>query len=261
MPIKGLNAIRESLASRAAATVSTGGVPELSIATGEVALLHFLTDRDDILEVRYHRVPETTPRGNFVTRERLCRQEVGEPCSYCSHSSEDIRRSSLRWYAWVFVYGILTPLQIEGAEKVTRGARTLNVWKLAQPALLRKGEGNNKYIVQQLLSLSERYGTLCDRIYEWERTGATRNDTTYMLSALPDLATKPTVSLPFSLEEVVGKEMQLSPFPERQQQQQGTSGSSLTAVQTPGSKPIAEAGTSVSRLMDLLKGRSDKPRL
>jgi len=265
MPIKGLDAIRESLAARAA-TSPTGGVPELTLVPGEVALMHFLTDRDDIIEVRYHRLPETTSRGNIITREKLCRQEVSEPCSHCSHPSEDIRRSTLRWYAWVFVYCILTATSIEGAEKIVRGARTLNVWKLNEPAILRKGEGNNKYIVQQLLSHSERYGSLCGRIFEWERTGGTRQDTTYMLSPLPDLVAKPEVALPLSLEEIISKEMALSPFPVRQRQQQvPTSLASIlgtgAAAQVLAPKPIAEPGSSVSRLMDLLKGKQDKPRL
>jgi len=265
-PLRGLDSIRDSLAARAAAGGQiAGGVPELSIVSGEVALMHFLTDRDGIIEVRYHRVPESTPRGFVVTRERLCRQEVGEPCEYCSHQSEDIRRSTLRWYAWVYVYAVLTPIPIEGAEKVARGARTLNVWKLGEPAILRKGEGNNKYIVQQLLSHSERYGTLCDRIYEWERTGVSRNDTTYMLSPLPDVAAKPQVDVPVSLEDVIMKEQRLSPYPVRQrpaQQPQPLASVLGVPIQGPQVQPMQpQPGSSVSRLMDLLRGKQDKPRL
>lgn len=248
--LKGLSQIRDDISSRGQGYRPEGGVPELDVRSGEVALIHFLTDQHDIIEARFHRVPETTPKGTIVTHERFCKAEMGERCPFCGHSSEDIRKRTLRWFAWVYAYAILTPNpipNIPNPKQVLRGTRTLNVWELGQSAVLRKGEGNNKYIVQQLLSHTERYNTLCDRIYELERTGSTRNDTTYMLAPLPDLVPKPEVGSLQSLEEIVVKELALSPVPLRQQ---------------PKPKDSAPAGDRTSQLMSLLQGMTGrKPEL
>ena len=246
---KGLGAIRESIANRGSYTPGEG-IPELAIQSGEVALIHFLTDRDDIIETRFHRIPETTQNQNVITRERLCRQEVGETCSNCNHQSEDIRRRTLRWYAWVYVYGILTPNDVPNAQQIQRGARTLNLMKCDTAAILRKGEGNNKYLINQLLTNGERYGTLCDRIYEWERTGTGMKDTSYLLAPLPDLAERPKVDNLESLEEIISKEKSLAAYPSRQRAQ--------TSASARGTPII---GDRTSQLMQLLKGSSDQPEL
>ena len=60
--LKGLDAIRESIATRGQGYSPEGGLPELSISSGEVALIHFLTDQEDIIETRFHRVSRLLDR-------------------------------------------------------------------------------------------------------------------------------------------------------------------------------------------------------
>ena len=245
--LKGLPQIRDSITSRGQG--GGEGQPELSINSGEIALIHFLTDIPDIIEASYHLVPITLPGGGTFKAEKLCRQDVGETCPFCSHTAEDIRHRTRRWYAWVFVYGILTPQIIQGADTVVRGVRTLYVQKLGEIAILRKGEGNNKYLIQQLLTNGERYGTLRDRVYEWERTGSTRNDTTYMLTPTPDLSAPPDAKVP-SLEEIISKEMNLKNYPAR---------ASKGGQPTGDKKDAVKPNTPSSQLLSLLQGGVKKP--
>jgi hypothetical protein len=247
--LKGLGEIRTSIAQRAAGP--EGGIPELNIASGEIALIHFLTDRGDIVECRFHSVKDVGRSGRPFTRERLCRQELKEACPHCQSPDQDVSKRFLRWYAWVYVYGVLTPSVPVGlepgvkVEQIQRGVRTLNLWPLKGPAILRKGEGNNKYIINQLLTHEDRHGTLCDRIYEWERAGTGRNDTTYTLSAMSDIAARPQVNVQ-SLEEIIIKELPTSDFPRRQKEQQATAAAGGAGPQ----------GGGLSALMGLLGDRT-----
>ena len=138
---------------------------------------------------------------------------------------------------------MLTPNHAPESEQIQRGSRTLYLKRYGTPVILRKGEGNNKFIINQLLTHEERNGTLKGLIYEWERTGATRNDTTYILSALPDHVDDPTLEEPLqSLEELIISEARLSNYPAREKQEP----QSATGPSAPGS--------SVSSLMGLLRG-------
>lgn len=248
--LKGLDQIRDFLSSRG----DVGeGVPELVIKSGEIALIHFLSEREDIVEARFHRVPETTPGGFVVTREKFCRAEIGEVCPLCSHQSEDVRSRTLRWYAWAHLYSLLVSTAPPGMsatemQTVVRGRRTLYAWELNTPVILRKGEGQHKYLVNQLLTHDERFGTLCDRAYEWERTGATRNDTSYLLSPFTELAGKPDlgdIKLQ-SLEEIITSGVRLIQFPSRGEKR------------VEGAEP--QVGN-ITSLMQLLHGQSEKPKL
>ena len=273
--LKGLTTIRTAIESR----VQPGeGVPEVWIASGEVVECQFLTDADDIVEARFHRVPFQLPSGVSVTRERFCQGDVQEDCEFCKHVDDGIRRRVLRWYAWMFVQKLIVPQMPEGVANVTpitRGSRQMFEWDINEPAILRKGEGNQRYIVQQLIQAQERYGSLKGRTFEWLRTGATRNDTTYMLQGV-DAADVPDVEIPLDLESIITKELPLRRFPSRSSTGAGDGGRSTpTQAETTqtsdqitsapaslqSSTATAAEGQEVSALLQMLQGQKGEGNL
>ena len=273
--LKGLNTIRTAIESR----VQPGeGVPEIWVASGEIVECHFLTDADDIIEARFHRVPFQLPSGTSVTRERFCKGDIQEDCEFCKHTDDGVRRRVLRWYAWMFVQKLIVPQMPEGVgglKPVTRGSRQMFEWEVNEPAILRKGEGNQRYLVQQLIQSQERYGSLLGRKFEWLRTGATRNDTTYMLQSVDAEAT-PSTEIPISLEDIVTKELPTRRFPARTSSGSGDGGSSIPSQPetTQTSADIASApssaqsapqsapeGQEVSQLLQMLQGQKGEGNL
>lgn len=273
--LRGLDNIKRSLDERG----SFGeGVPELSIRQGEVAQIHFLTDTSEIVECRFHRITRTTQGGNQFTDEKFCRSDIEEQCEFCGHHNEDVRRRTMRWYAWVYVYGIYIPTNanidnLPPLEKKQHGVSEKYWWEINSPAILRKGEGNQRYIVNQLMRLRERYGTFLDRRYEWDRSGSKRDDTTYQLTAL-DPDPMPEINVPNTLEEVITQDMSLSAFPARSSSGGGnTGGGGQTPSPSQSQSPISgntsssesigesvDGGGSeqaVSRLMGMLGGSQE----
>ena len=231
------------------------GLPELRVKSGETAILHFMTEGSDVIESRFHSIPRQA--GQFTIHDDVhCPAEVGEECpSWCVNGTDEIKRRYVRWFAWVWVHGIVVPANATvpataDIQQVQMGTRTVSYWNLEAPALLKRGEGNNRTVIQQLIRAWTKYGTLLERKFEWARTGTTRNDTTYFLDA-GDVeefqAPADKVSELPPLDKIILENMPLKAFPDRKGG--GESNDSGNASTTSG-------GDSNSKLLGMLGGAS-----
>lgn len=157
-------------------------VPQLSIRGGEVAKIRFLTDYPDIKIDAYHIIPVfNSSLGRNVYRNVFCTQQESQPCKLCETKVPII----WQWRAWAWCYYILRSFATPAAvEPVTIGDKVYYKENINAVRLFRRGPGRNYYIIASFKTFMNKYGTLCDRDYEWSRQGTRREDTTYAL--IPD---------------------------------------------------------------------------
>lgn len=154
-------------------------VSQLRIKGGELAKIRFLTDYPEIRAAGFHTFPTfNTSLGFNIYRNIYCVQQDNEPCKYCESQTPLI----WQWHAWVWVYDVLRSVASQVAiEPVTIGEKVFYKEKINAVRLLRRGPGRNFYIIASFKTYFNKYGTLCDRDYEWSRQGSRRDDTTFAL--------------------------------------------------------------------------------
>lgn len=170
------------------AKLGSGGrdwVPKLYLKTdGDIAKFRFLTEARNIFAHNFHEIP-VQGRGRTFTKDVLCTRKVAansetgemefvdqeDSCPYCKQEGD----ASLMWWkgiAWVYVYGIFSRTKTnERQQPARRGAGEGEIHGFAEAIneprlLILKGA-----IANMVESANQRYGTISDRNYEWERKG------------------------------------------------------------------------------------------
>ena len=176
--------------------------PFLKLKAGEIAIIRFITDLDDMEWAYFHGVARQTRLGSKNYAEEIyCKMQDDERCEYCEAAGDsDARKVKVRMFFHVFCFGVLH------AEKDADGkwkeiqylgskyfAETVNQFKI-----LKTGVGTQGNLKERIKSWAKRNadeahpnGTLTNKVYDWIRQGSGREDTTYDLAprdgALKDL--------------------------------------------------------------------------
>jgi len=182
--LKGVSKIKER-AKEAQSMSGKNRIRWLNIGDGEVALLRFVTDKDDIIQAEMHSVKRMTPRGERFSKT-YCKSQDNMACEYCAQGIS----TGPMLFAWVYVYEIMHRQQNQrlttdpNAAKWERiEVRDIPYFKEEVEGLMvfKTGPGKDQKYRNMLVNLSEEYGTLSDRDYKWVRTGSTKETTDYSL--------------------------------------------------------------------------------
>lgn len=190
--IRGLDELDKAQKSEKRESVSFDA--RLLLADGASARIRFCTDGREFIIADYHRVPtgRVSRAGRPIFQDVYCPYKEGEDCEPHTRVGKADAIPHRLMNAYVWVYSIT---KADGEETEINGVR-----------LLRIGGGKNGYLSAMFTNFLRKYGTLCDRDYEWRRTGAGADDTVYSLlpedkGPGPSNASNIIASLP-SLEDV-----------------------------------------------------------
>lgn len=182
--LKGMTSIKEK-AQEAQANSGKNRVRWLNLAEGDVALLRFITDKEDIIEAEMHSAKRMTPKGERFSKV-YCKSQDNQPCELCAQGVS----SSPMYFLWAYVYEIMhrqqNPrlAQFPDAQKWERVVvKDVPFYKetVNGPMIFKTGPGKDKKYKNMLVNFSDEYSTLCDRDYKWLRTGSTKETTDYSL--------------------------------------------------------------------------------
>lgn len=129
----------------------------------ESCTLRFLTDYDDIVWERFHRVLEG---GQFRGMRACVSAALGQACEFCSGGD----RPNTLFMAWTYVYAqdhASKPDRPGEFERARVGSREVWRERVEEVRLLQASISH----FDALELRHDRYGTLTDRDYEWVRVG------------------------------------------------------------------------------------------
>ena len=181
-----MNQIKEK-AQEAKANFGKNRIRWIDLKDGDIALLRFITDQEDIIQAEMHSVKKMTPRGEFFIKE-YCKSQDNQPCELCAQGVP----TSPMYFMWAYVYDIMRRQQnprlarFPDAEKWERVVvKDIPFFKEAVngPAIFRIGPGKDQKYKNMLVNFADEYGTLCDRDYKLVRTGGAKETTDYSLIA------------------------------------------------------------------------------
>ena len=204
---KGLDSLAKDREIKGA--VRAGGLQYLRLrGDAKIAQIRFITDKDDVEWAYIHRIPQTGRLGKSFWKSVYCSLQDGQECQYCKSEEDEIARAGKRIFFWVYVYRILHQKADEKIERKTAEylGRIYYVESIDAPRILETGPGGGGAIEERLNNWVARFGTLCDRDYDWQRSGE-KLETTYDLipadkSVVPDKVKEATKGLK-SLEEII----------------------------------------------------------
>ena len=152
---------------------------QLELKDGDIAMIRFWTEAKDIRTAMFHAIKVLTKNGKEFTEEHLCL--APEPCKLDVDENKDNRRIKPKMFLWTYAFHVLHKNQSQPTwVKVERAGMIFYKEEINAPKFLKSGEGKDGYIVNKFLNFFYKYGTLCDRSYEWIRQGASL-DTQYEL--------------------------------------------------------------------------------
>jgi len=173
---------------------------ELRLKADEIAHIRILSDAPDIQTGLFHRVARQTPSGKTFTEEIFCPMPDKE-CQFCLSENSDIRSRRAKIFIWVYLYYILHKKPIQGVEteEVSRAGMRFYKETVNNLRYIRTGEGWGGYISSKFIQLYQKYGTLCDRDYEWIRQGDSMTNTVY------DILPEDPTPIPDEVKKVIEK--------------------------------------------------------
>jgi hypothetical protein len=204
--LKGMDVIKEKT-QEAQASSGKNRVRWLQIKEGEVALLRFLTDKEDIIQAEMHSAKKITPKGEYYIKV-YCKMQDNQPCEHCAGGLS----KGPMYFLWAYVYEIFHKAQnpklaqypdADKWERVT--VKDVPYYKetVNGPMIFRTGPGKDQKYKNMLVNFSDEYGTLCDRDYKWLRTGGSKETTDYsLISKDPKKITKEVVEVRDSIPEL-----------------------------------------------------------
>ena len=168
-----------------AAIGSGDWIKTLKIKDGDIALLRFVTDKDNLIRAKFHDVKKVTPRGEFNVPV-YCAFEDTKMCPNCSSGLVPYNTVNL----WAYVYYILHKSQNPNIQagsnegiwpQAKQGKSILYKEEIGTFMWFRTKYGYQGRYRQMFVDFANEYNTLCDRDYSWSRAGATRTNTNYSL--------------------------------------------------------------------------------
>jgi hypothetical protein len=230
--LRGLDNIEK--ASREASAIGKGDwINQVKIGDGDIAVLRFITDGDNLIRAKFHNITKMTPKGEWKVPTYCTIEDTGV-CQHCSAGDVPYNTMNL----WSYVYYILHKVQ---NPKIEAGS-TAGIWPQVKHGkkVMYKEEVNafkwfrTKYGYQGRYKLlfikyNDKFGTLVDRDYTWSRNGSSKTDTNYDLDPQdkkpidPEIATK-AKDLPDFGNVVSGKVRLFSQAKETSQADPGASG-------------------------------------
>jgi len=154
----------------------------------KIAKIRFLTDAKDAESFWVHRLPKQTRLGKRFSVDVYCMAQEGGECNLCNNMNKEISRVNRKLIFWVYVYHILhvNPDKDGKWEKIKYLNQDFYKEVVEDIRLMYQGPGFNNSIETKFLNWEARFGTLCDRDYEWTRAGFGMSDTSYDLIPDPD---------------------------------------------------------------------------
>lgn len=203
--------------------------PFLKLKAGDVAVIRFITDIDDVEWAYFHTVGGKNRLGdkNF-TEDIYCKMQDDERCECCESVELEIRKVKVRMFFHIYVHGILH--KEKDADGKWKEILYLGSKYFAEPVnqfkVLKTGPGSQGNVRERIKSWAKRStdekhpnGTLTNKVYDWIRQGGGREDTVYDLvpreetfKDLPaEVAAKVSDLIPLALiikpKEEVGKDV------------------------------------------------------
>ena len=182
--LKGIDNIERE--SQEAAAIGSGDwINTLKIKDGDVALVRFVTDKDELIRAKFHSVKKVTPRGEFTVPVYCTFEDTGM-CPNCASGNAPYNTMNL----WAYVYYILHKSQNPNIQagsnegiwaQIKQGKSILYKEEINAFRLFRTKFGYQGRYRQMFVDFAKEYGTLCDRDYSWSRVGATNKNTNYNL--------------------------------------------------------------------------------
>jgi hypothetical protein len=167
----------------------------LNLKAGDIASIRILSEMDKVGWGKFHGIADVSSSGKQFFRKVQCEREYDEEgipttppssCKYCSAGGQEGYAGDL-FFLYVHVYYILHAEQNSDEsnpwERVKRGENHYYKEQVNRIKVLRTGPGKGRGVVNKLTTYFNKYQTLCDRDYDWERTGTTKDNTIYELIA------------------------------------------------------------------------------
>ena len=163
----------------------------LRIASGDIARVRFLTDANEVYWAYFHSVKSMTRLGKTYSRWVYCDKTADpdadcEKCKKVDLESSEVSFPRFRMFFWVFLKNIQHIKKDDkelwkAIKRLGKSGKTFYEEEVNLPLVLETGPGNQGYIEERIKTWADKYGTLCDRDYEWSRKGEKMEDTVYDL--------------------------------------------------------------------------------
>lgn len=173
---KGMSSLLKDRENRNVASAVGNNVLRLK-DDAKLARIRFLTDLDDMEWGWFHPIPMTSRLGKKYSTLKWCACQDKESCEYCATSKEqgedNLSYSKKQMFFWVWVENIYHTKPDDAgkwSEKEYNG-EDFFVEPVNKVMLFQTGVGQGGTFEEKLVTWGKRYKTLCDRYYDYTKTG------------------------------------------------------------------------------------------
>jgi len=209
--------------------------PYLRVRAGDIAVIRFITDINDMEWGYFHEVKTRNRLGDReFTDDVWCKMQDEERCECCESTDPKARKVKVRMFFNIFVFGILHKEQDQDGKWQQVNYAGSRYWyeKMEQFKVLKTGPGSQGNIREKIKAWAKRAanadfpdGTLINKMYDWTRQGSGL-DTIYDL-ILRDGAVK---EIPQAAKDMIPTLLPLSAYMKGEKEEAATPEETVEAV-------------------------------